>query len=153
MADHNLEDDFPNLNDERWEKTSEPAGYNCIAWSLYDTRQWWELIGVPVRGYYWPPGIERDDTIDSWISIFEIHGYRVCADAELEPDFEKVAIYVKDNKPEHVTRQLITGAWTSKLRPDEEITHSTLQCLAGEIYGAIGIVLKRRRRLPSAERP
>lgn len=145
MADNDLEDDFPGLKGTEWKKTSDPANYNCIGWSLYDTRQWWQKIAVPVRGYYWPPGIERDDTIESWIKVFELHGYRVCEEIESESGFEKVAIYVKDNEPQHVARQLSSGFWTSKLGADEDVEH-TPRGLEGDIYGFIEKVLRRRRQ-------
>ncbi|MEK6289370.1 MAG: hypothetical protein AABO57_26965 [Acidobacteriota bacterium] len=146
MADYDLEDDFPNLKENPWQQTSDPAtNYNCIAWSLYDTRQWWQKFPFPLRGYYWPPGISRDDTLDSWIKVFEIHGYRLCEGTDLELGFEKVAIYVKDNEPQHVARQLPSGSWTSKLGKDEDIEHSP-HGLEGNVYGTIEKVLKRERQ-------
>ena len=146
MPDYNLEDDFPNLRGSGWVKTSEPdPKYNCIAWSLYDTRQWWELMDLPIRGYYWPPGVDRDDTVESWIRVFEIHGYRVCDSAEAEEGYEKVAIYISNDEPTHVARQIVTGAWTSKLGTHEDITHDSLRGLAGDDYGVVEKILKRPR--------
>ncbi len=43
----------------------------------------------------------------------------------------------------HVARQLKEGMWTSKLGPDEDIEHNTLDALEGELYGAVTQVLKR----------
>jgi hypothetical protein len=146
MPDYDLEDDFPNLRESGWAKTSDrDTGYNCIAWGLYDTRQWWELVALPIRGYYWPPGVDRDDTTESWIRVFEIHGYRRCQGAEVEEGFEKVAIYAINREPTHVARQLVSGQWTSKLGMDEDITHSTLRALEGENYGTVELVLRRKR--------
>jgi hypothetical protein len=146
MADYNLEEDFPNLASSGWKETSDPTDrYNCVAFALYDTNQWWELLAVPVKGYYWPPGIKRGDTVQSWIKVYEIHGYRVCEDGRLEDGFEKVAIYEKDEEPMHVARQLEDGTWTSKLGPDEDIEHNTLDALEGDFYGTATTWLKRPR--------
>ena len=98
-----------------------------------------------IKGYYWPPGVKRDDSAESWVQVFEIHGYRRCDNIDLEQGFEKIAIYVKDGEPEHVTRQLVNGAWTSKLGLDEDIEHNTLEGLAGEKFGVVEIVMKRPR--------
>jgi hypothetical protein len=145
MPQYNLDDDFPGLREAGWVKTSDAdPSYNCIAWGLYDTRQWWELMNLPIRGYYWPPGVDRDDTTESWIKVFEIHGYRLCDSDEAEEGFEK--IYTRDNDPTHVARQLASGEWTSKLGVDEDITHGTLRGLEGSNYGTVGRVLRRKRR-------
>jgi hypothetical protein len=150
MADYNLEEDFPNLRESGWEKTSEPATeYNCVAWALYDTGQWWERMGRRIRGYFWPEDIARDDTIESWVRVFELHNYKTCDDRDVEPGFEKIAIYAKESEPTHVARQLETGAWTSKLGPDEDITHNTLEALEGECYGEAVVIMKRRRWVPT----
>jgi hypothetical protein len=103
------------------------------------------MIGV--KGYYWPPGVPRDDSLDSWAKVFEIHGYRTCTDASLEPDFEKIAIYVKPETgtPEHVARQKKSGVWISKLGKGADIEHNTLEALAGDLYGMASLFMKRSR--------
>lgn len=144
MAEYNLEEDFPNLAASGWVETSDAtARYNCVAFGVHDTNQWWELIAVPIKGYYWPPGVKRGDTVESWIQVYELHGFRLCEDAVLEPGSEKVAIYEKHEEPMHVARQLKDGTWTSKLGPDEDIEHNTLDALEGELYGAVIKILKR----------
>ncbi len=127
MAEYKLEEDFPNLAASGWKETSDPTGgYNCVAYALHDIRQWWERLAVPIKGYYWPPGVKRSDTVESWIQVYQIHGFRLCENAGLEPEFEKVAIYEKNDEPMHVARQLEDGTWTSKLGEDEDIGHNTL---------------------------
>ena|SRR5215510_8351712 len=145
LTDYNLEEDFPNLAVSGWRLASEPAPYNCIAYSLHDTRQWWEYGRMPVRGYYWPPGVRQDNSVESWIQVFEIHGFRRCDRTDLEQGFEKVAIYVKDGEPQHVARQLENGVWVSKLGPDEDIEHNALEGLTGEHYGRVEIIMRRPR--------
>jgi len=125
---------------------SESAPYNCVAYGLHDTQQWWEYGPIPVRGYYWPPGVRQDNSIESWIQVYEIHGYRRCDNTDLEQGIEKVAFYVKDGEPQHVARQLESGVWISKLGPDEDIEHNTLEGLVGETYGKVEIIMKRLRK-------
>lgn len=144
--DYNLEEDFPNLAASGWRLASESAPYNCVAYGLHDTQQWWEYGPIPVRGYYWPPGVRQDNSIESWIQVYEIHGYRRCDNTDLEQGIEKVAFYVKDGEPQHVARQLESGVWISKLGPDEDIEHNTLEGLVGETYGKVEIIMKRLRK-------
>ncbi len=93
------------------------------------------MIGV--KGYYWPPGVARDDSLESWIKVFEIHGYRVCETGGAERDVEKIAIYgnPKNNAPAHVSRQKKSGAWVSKLGSGADIEHDTLNALNGDVFG------------------
>lgn len=102
---------------------------------------------VGVKGYYWPPGVARDDSLESWIRVFEIHGYRICENAGLEPDCEKVAIYGRPetNVPEHVARQKKSGVWVSKLGKGADIEHDKLEALNGDLYGVPLRFLKRPR--------
>ncbi len=107
---------------------------------------------VGVKGYYWPPGVAKDDSLESWIKIFEIHGYRICKNAELEPDVEKVAIYGRPETkiPEHVARQKRSGVWVSKLGKGADIEHDKLEALSSDLYGVPLRFLKRTRH-PEAE--
>src|SRR5439155_859558 len=119
-----LEGDFPNLRSEGYQLRSPITDRpNCIGWALYDYNQYWDPGMIGVKGYYWPPGVARDDSLESWIKIFEIHGYRICENSELEPDVEKVAIYgsPETKTPEHVARQKKSGVWVSKLGKGADI--------------------------------
>jgi hypothetical protein len=108
------------------------------------------MIGV--RGYYWPPGVAKDESLESWLKIFEIHGYRLCDSADLEPDYEKIAIYGNPEslQPEHVARQKKSGVWVSKLGKGADIEHDTLAALSGDVYGE-PIRFMKRPRDPKAE--
>ena len=60
--------------------------------------------------------------------------------------YEKVCIYVnEDGSPEHVSRQLASGKWTSKIGRFEDIEHSTLAGLESPDYGKRKVMLKRKR--------
>jgi len=102
------------------------------------------MLGV--KGYYWPSGADKGETVVCWMSAFHQLTYRLCDTPELEPGFEKIAIYSKDGRDaEHVARQLRNGVWASKLGPDEDIYHQTLKMLEGECYGSVVAYMKRRQ--------
>lgn len=146
MPTADLEQDFLGLRNSGWSITSEQdPHYNCVAFAVYDTRQFWDANLIGVRGYYWPPGVPRDDSLASWVRAFEMNSYRVCADGELEPGVEKIAIYVDEaGIPQHVARQLAYGAWTSKLGKSEDIRHPALTSLEGDLYGKVAVFMMRR---------
>ena len=145
-----LEECFPKLKNGGYRLTSpQDAKYNCIAWAAGNTQRIWEYPPRPSNIYYWPPGVDADDTIESWQRVFEIHGYRVCESAELEPNTDKVAIYGTDEEPTHVAKQLESGAWTSKLSRGYDIEHETLELLMGDEadeYGSVVKIMKRTRQ-------
>ncbi len=138
-----------------YRKTSESTlyvteKYNCIAWALGDTSQWWE---APVYGYlepgqYWPQDAPRTHHPDSYRRMIELQGYEVCTDVTYDPRYEKVALYWGDGGP-HAARQLETGKWTSKLGDRQDIEHDTLEALETDgilpAYGHVQYVLRRLR--------
>lgn len=118
--------------------------YNCIAWAAGDDRRWW----WPTFQSYWPPNTPRDVTLDAFVRAFETLGYSECPHPFLEPQFEKVAIYVQMNalgtlEPTHAARQLPNGKWTSKLGKAEDITHDNLGDVDGPAYGYAAKFMKR----------
>jgi hypothetical protein len=134
---------FPNIVSEGFEIISPTSRhYNCIAWAAGDNKLWW----WPNINVYWPPGLPLDVTIDNFIEAFRCLGYQPCSGTELEPGFEKVAIYVLPNgEPQHMARQLESGKWTSKLGKNVDIEHGTLHALEDSEYGHIAQILKRPR--------
>jgi hypothetical protein len=144
--------DFPNLTDTDYEPDMSRATreYNCIAWAAGNTTQkWWP---DQFRIGYWPPNLPREETEDAFIRAYETLGYIQCADSALEDGIEKIAIFVKrgwDGKPvpTHAAIQLENGYWSSKLGDFEDITHFTLACLRGHVYGIVHCYLKRLRQL------
>ena len=138
-----LERVFPKLVSTGYQVTS-PAttDYNCIAWAAGDDAEWW----WPDRsGFgYWPPHIERAETLEAFIAAYGTLGYEPCADGELEADHEKVALYVDaHSKPTHAARQLPSGNWTSKLGEWEDIEHNSPEGVAGMVYGTVRQYLRR----------
>ena len=144
MRDAALEDDFPGLAESEYRITSDKdVRYNCIAWAIGDTTSFW--YDAYVRGYYWPPGTPSADTLTGWVKVFQDHGYSDAEDDELDPDYEKVAIYVSaEGFPEHVARQKASGMWTSKIGKGVDIEHETLAALEGEIMGKVAKIMQRK---------
>jgi len=136
---------FPELKLSRCRITSAPTpSYNCFAWAGGDTRNWWQPLAL--GGYYWPPEIPNELTLENLVAVYARLGYLRCDSAELEPAVEKIAIYVQaDGTPAHAARQTDSGAWTSKLGELEDVEHPTLGSLKS-FYGEIRQVLKRPRR-------
>jgi hypothetical protein len=121
-----LEQFFPHLRTETYAVTSpKDAEYNCIAWAAWDTERWW----WPAPDYYWPPGLPVEETLETFIQVFAMSGFMPCEGAELEPGFEKIALYADNSgKPTHAARQLDNGRWTNKLGVLEDIEHTLVLC-------------------------
>ena len=133
-----LTTDFPNLAQFPYaEKSPASTWYNCVAWAAGKTDEWWD------PNWYWPESVPREATMAAWIKVFEALGFSICEEFELEPGYEKVAIYARGSEPKHVARQLPSGQWTSKLGSDVDIEH-TLEGLEGVVYGTVVCILKRR---------
>jgi hypothetical protein len=140
---------FPGLRQAPWIETSPQSRlYNCVAWAAGDDTRWWEPDAHGI--YHWPRGAPREYSVAAWVAAFALLGYELSEpdDAADDPEYEKVAIYVKDGEPTHAARQLPTGQWTSKCGRLEDITH-TLEGLEGAHYGAAAVVMRRRRSDPS----
>jgi len=145
MAAPDLESAFPALRTGGCRITS-PAdpGYNCVAWAVQDSKRWWD----PSReaGYYWPAGMPAVLSLPSITAVFSAFGFESSPGAGHEPGVDKLAIYANaQGSPTHVARQLMSGAWTSKLGGGEDIEHDALEGLEGELYGKVACVLCRGR--------
>lgn len=146
-----IEEDFPNIVGQYEIKSDKDEGHNCVGFAVGDTSHYWDpdAAARPIRGYYWPPGCGNDDALANLVRVFEIHGYEICESAELEPDFEKVAILGDRVAYSHAAKQLASGKWSSKLGKGHDIHHNTLDaiCGGGNAYGAVMHIM-RRKRLP-----
>jgi hypothetical protein len=134
---------FPHLNGNNFKQTSpETSDYNCIAWAAEeDDRFWWP---IPAGIAYWPQGVSRSESIESFLDAFRNLGYEICQSGGLEIEYQKVAIYVNNNgNPTHMARQLPDGSWTSKLGQNIDINHSTLDALHGPAYGTVTTFMRR----------
>ncbi len=132
---------FPRLRQEPFEvKSPRTVEYNCIAWAAGDNQHWWWP-----GGKYWPTGLRADDSIPAFVEAFAAQGYQCCDSADIEPGFEKIALYMDDHEQvTHAARQLPDGHWTSKLGPQWDINH-LLEGVCGPApaYGRVAQILRR----------
>jgi hypothetical protein len=158
-----LQAKLPNLKEGTYKRTSDPTGkYNCIAHAAYDcTLNWWPLVGgFEEKDRYWPKGAPQRRTINAFKKAFELQGFELCENGELDANYEKVVLYVSDkptakhplNAPTHMARQLPCGNWTSKLGPFIDIMHDKPERLIGSEYGRIELFLRRSTRLLAIRR-
>jgi hypothetical protein len=145
VSAENLEALFPSLRQTSYSITSPASDFpNCVGWALRSDLNFEPRLSNFIGGYYWPDGIRRDDSVEAWIELFELHGYRRCDSADLEEGIEKIAIYSDSNgEALHVARQLSSGEWTSKIGKLEDIRHRALDDLAGRDYGHVSVLMRR----------
>ncbi len=136
---------FPNIDLKGFKPTSEPnVFYNCFAWAGGDTEINWE----PSKSRYVKWFTKSNAwTLENFIENYAHIGYtEITESSELEPEYEKIAIYVNDEgEPAHAARQQDDGTWTSKLGIIDDIEHRTLECLENDIYEKVKVILKRPR--------
>jgi hypothetical protein len=117
------------------------GNYNCIAWALEDTsRFYWT---GPKEFFYWPIGLPREESIESFVLLFSRQGYEICSNALKEKGFLKIALFEKEGIPTHAARQLSNGLWTSKLGILEDVRH-TLSAISGGLYGSVALIMKKK---------
>lgn len=133
---------FPNLKRTGFTATScKTTQYNCIAWAVEDnSRFWW-----PDEDGYWPEGLEKKNTVDTFLKMFGTFGYSISDNPDLETGFGKIALFVESGKPTHASRQLDNGNWTSKLGREIDIEH-VFAGLDGSKYGNVEKILKRPKQ-------
>ena len=136
-------DRFPQLKTDPNFRLNSPFDqrYNCIAYASNKTDRFlWPALK---DGLDWPSDVPFDDSIPSFIALFEKQEYVQCAGAEYEDKFQKIAIYEKDGKTSHASKQLADGRWVSKMGNLEDIIHSNPESLNGPGYGAVKVIMKR----------
>jgi hypothetical protein len=148
MPAEDIEGDFPLLKSGGYQITSpSTTDYNCFAWALARSDVWYSPVAV--GGYYWPENLAMNTDPATMIELFRREGgFEPCAHGALEDGFEKIALYSNSNVVTHAARQILSGAWTSKLGSMEDIEHDSvelLEDLAPENYGKATLFLKRRR--------
>jgi hypothetical protein len=131
--------DFPQLTADNHHITSPPSpDYNCIAWAAGDTENWWQ------PGVFWPVAAPPDaGGIVALEVAYRSLGFEVCADAQREPGFEKIALYGSAAYYTHAARQLPNGKWTSKLGGEADIEHDSPEDVGGGIYAEVVRLMRR----------
>lgn len=144
-ANENIESAFPGLRKAGAYRITSDAtpNYNCVGWAAGRTDQFW----WPVGSYYWPPNITRAVNVESFTQAFATLGFLACDSNELEDGVEKVAIYLgNDGKPTHMSWQLASGSWSSKLGSGNDIRHKSIDGVEGDRYGKASVILSRPRQ-------
>ncbi len=132
---------FPNLERTEYEVTSQKTvDYNCFAFAAGEEDCRWDPVDPDG---YWPDEVPRELTLDAFIKAYQTLGYEPCNSRELEPGFEKIAIYTYNGEPQHAARQQIDGMWKSKLGDWEDIKHELEGLENPNFYGVVEQVLKR----------
>jgi len=109
-----------------------------VSFAAGDVTKWWS----PKK--YWPKGLPRDTSPETYISLFESLGYQLCDNADLEPGFEKVAFFQDpDGRVSRVSKQAESGSWITKIGRGELIEHTDLDALTSEKYGEVTQLLRR----------
>lgn len=144
-----LEAQFPGLCGTNYDVVSpQTPNYNCIAWAAFDDHRWWwpDAFGL----YFWPQGIQRASTVDAFVAAFVGLGYELCANADHEDGFERVAIFVSaDGSVSHMARERPDGTWTSKLGNSYDIIHIALTDIQGQKYGVFHCALRKQLAPPA----
>ena len=121
--------------------------YNCIAFAADDENLWWwpDQDGDG----HWPNGAKREVTRVAFVQAFELIGYKVCENGDVEAGYDKIALYEKNGVPTHAAKQLDDGRWKSKLGPWEDIEHKTVEAVQTfqgiGLYGEVAFYMKRKR--------
>lgn len=142
------EANLPNLKRHGYVVTSKrDSRYNCVAYAADDFTHKWDSGMMPLPGYYWPSGAIRGQGIEALVSAFETIGYKICSGADLEDNYEKVALYVNQfGSWEHAAKQESDGSWSSKLGKSEDIRHRTPHAVCGALYGQVMYYMRRTKR-------
>ena len=140
---------FPRLNSSNYRVTSPKSGdYNCVAWAvgIDDQQIWPDGTDDIEEEFVWPDDVRNDESVQAFIAYFESIGYSLCDNPTLEEGLMKIAVFIKDNFPTHVSRQLPTGKWSSKMGVDDvDIEHDDLDCISGAAYGEAEVFLKKEQ--------
>jgi hypothetical protein len=125
-----IEKSFPGLVKTGYVQTSEATlTYNCVAFVMGDQSQtWWPMVHPDSQqtDSYWPGKAPSQSTVAAFVAMFALFGYLPCESRLPEPGFLKIAIFIEpqDDLVEHVTLQLPTGKWISKMGTNEDILHA-----------------------------
>ncbi len=138
-----IHDEFPYLRDRSYTvKSLETDDYNCIAWAVGDTENWW----WPDDDSYWPESAPREQTKEAFFQAFRTRRYELCDfNGDVEPEYDKIVLFVDDDdNPWHAAKQLPSGIWTSKLGRAWDIEHDLIQGVECNDYGRARYMMSRQ---------
>jgi hypothetical protein len=138
-----LEWRHPKLKTEGYRITSAHSiRYNCVSWALGENHRWYQAGRE--RYWYWPPGVPRDGTFESYVALFVREGYAPCESREWEPGYDKIALYADEHGNfKHVAKMKDAETWISKVGSLDDIEHRTLDVFDSDRLGTVRQVLRR----------
>lgn len=104
LTSEDIEQLFPMSKGEIQIVSDYDEDYNCIAWSLNDSRRWWWPFERANPFIFWPLGSPREETIEAFLSMYESLFFVPCDGSHREEGYDKVALYALDDKPTHAAR-------------------------------------------------
>lgn len=137
---------LPHLQLADHQKTSEKDHiYNCIAYVFGEAGQWFWPAENDLC--VWPrPIVLEQSCLENFRLLLRDLGYSPCKDGTFEPNVIKIACYVGGGGivPEDLTHAAIqrtegpdAGYWSSKIGPNIDIRHKTIEDLDGPLYGRV----------------
>ena len=142
---------FPGLATDKDFKITSPEtpDYNCIAWAYHYDDRWMWPGGVSEKTldgfHFWPDDVSDSTDVQSFIDAFRLKGYSVCDDLDFNPQYRKIALYVKKGTTicTHAARELSNGLWSSKLGSGHDIQHGTPYSIEGQVYGVVYCLMRK----------
>lgn len=97
--------------------------------------------------YWWPKGVTVSQHIAAYIEAFKTRDYEIFESFELEPDYIKIALYIKNNTENcsQCSTAKINGIWMSKLGSLHDIEHGTPYSIEGTNYGRVYCFRKTKK--------
>lgn len=135
---------FPNSYDEPFIiKSPSTIDYNCIAWAVEITDKSFWPEPTPYSSQEWPKDIPFEETLEAFIKFYESFDFEKCDNGEYDEAYLKIAIYTKNEIPQHAARQLNENMWTSKLGPSNDVRH-TLKSMSNGYYGNVAQFMRKK---------
>lgn len=120
--------DFGRLKTGEFEIASDKdKNYNCIAWAMGKSDQYW----WPDPDAVWPESAPMAETVEAFVAAFATEGFTPCVDCKPIVGVEKIALYTFNGKPTHAAIMLGHGKWHSKLGKGHDVYHFSLACIGG----------------------
>lgn len=110
--------------------------YNCAAWAVHIDDLWIQPPRSPQTYtesvYHWPEELVLvKANLEGYKALYAHYGFEECDNGDLEPGYEKIALFYKKSCGIHVARQLSDGKWTAKMGPGVDVSHDIRACVAG----------------------
>ena len=92
--------------------------------------------------------VESGPLIKEWDLSACWHWFVQCQDSSLEKEYEKVALYEKQDEWMHAALQTPNGRWRSKMGQGPVIEHLSPESLSGGMYGNPTVYMRRALNTP-----